>query len=217
MRRTENRSVLVLDSPLLAFLRELPAPYALRRVGGWDALHGELKDAPPSTVVLLDPCDGGDAPSERVRELVSRFPLTPVVVALELDPALVGGLRTLLEWGVSEVVNTRMEATPRAVAYRLRAAHARPLKRRVEAAVPRSVSRDGLTLLHAAAEVAADGGGAPELAGLLGARPRTVAGWCGREGLPDPRRLQAWMRLFLAAALLETRASGHGSAGGESG
>ncbi|HEU0052558.1 MAG TPA: helix-turn-helix domain-containing protein, partial [Longimicrobium sp.] len=49
----------------------------------------------------------------------------------------------------------------------------------------------------------ADAGAAGDLARRLNMRPRTLAGACAREGLPAPRRLQAWMRVLLGAALLE--------------
>ncbi|MEW5929458.1 MAG: helix-turn-helix domain-containing protein [Gemmatimonadota bacterium] len=203
MRRNEIRAVLAPSSPRLDAVRELPAPYAIQRVDGWDELRARLRTAPPSTSVLVDADAPGGGLDERVRELIARFAMNPVVPVLELEPGRVDDLRQLLRWGVSEVVNFPVESLPGAVAHRLGHAHARPLKRRLEALAPRTLSEDAMTLLYAAAEVAVDGGGAPELAGRLGARPRTVAGWCAREGFPPPRRLQAWVRLLLAAALLE--------------
>ncbi|HEX8272234.1 MAG TPA: helix-turn-helix domain-containing protein [Longimicrobiaceae bacterium] len=203
MRRNEIRAVLALASPRLDVLRELPAPYAVHPVDGWDELHARLRTAPPSTAVLVDADAPGGGLDGRVRELVARFAMNPVVPVLELEPGRVDDLRELLRWGVSEVVNFPVEILPGAVAHRLAHAHARPLKRRLEALAPRTLSEDAMTLLYAAAEVAVDVGGAPDLARRLGARPRTVAGWCAREGFPPPRRLQAWVRLLLAAALLE--------------
>ena len=203
MRRAEFRFVLANPSPRVDVVRELPAPYVVHRVDGWDELRARLRTAPPSTLVLVDADAPGGGLDHRVRELIARFPMNPVVPVLELDPGRVGDLREVLGWGVSELVNFPAESLPGAVAHRLGSAHARPLKRRLEAVAPRTLSEDAMTLLYAAAEVAVDGGGAPELARRLGARPRTVAGWCAREGFPPPRRLQAWVRLLLAAALLE--------------
>lgn len=202
MRRTEVRTVLVPSSPRLDFVRELPAPYSIHRVDGWDDLRARLRTAPPSTFAMVDADAPGGGLDVRVRELVERFPMNPVVAVVELGPDRVLELRELLRWRVSEVVNSRTETLPIAVAHRLGCAHARPLKLRLEAVAPRA-THDGMTLLNAAAEVAVDVGGAPELAQRLGARPRTVAGWCARVGFPPPRRLQAWVRLLLAAALLE--------------
>jgi len=198
------RAVLVLSSPRLGLVRELPAPYSVVRVDGWDDLRARLRTAPPSTFALVDADAPGGGLDGRVRELVPRFPMNPVVAVLDLEPGRVGDLRELLRWGVGEVVNFGVEGEPRAIAHRLGQAHARPLKRRLEAVAPRTLSQEGMTLLYAAAEVAVDGGGAPELAHRLGVRPRTVADWCAREGFPPPRRLQAWVRLLLATALLES-------------
>ena len=203
MRRNDIRAVVALASPRLDVIRELPAPYVIHHADGWDELHARLRTAPPSTSVLVDADAPGGGLDERVRELIARFAMNPVVPVLELEPARVDDLRELLRWGVSEVLNFPVESLPGAVAHRLGHAHARPLKRRLEALAPRTLSEDAMTLLYAAAEVAVDVGGAPALAQRLGARPRTVAGWCAREGFPPPRRLQAWVRLLLAAALLD--------------
>lgn len=211
MRRTELRTVLVLGSPHLAWIHDLPelpevgGRYAVRQVAGWDALHAELRDAPPSTVALVDPYLDADGlgPSLRVLEVMQQHPLNPVVAGLSMEAERVEDVRTLLAWGVSELLDPLLDRTPETVLARVRQAHARPLKRRVESVLPRTLSLNGRTLVWAAAEVAVDGGGALELARIFNAAPRTASGWCRREGLPAPRHLLAWMRLFLAAALLE--------------
>ncbi len=203
MRRAEVRIVLVPSSPRLDFVRALPAPYSIHRVDGWDDLHARLRTASASTFAMVDADAPGGGLDGRVRELVERFPMNPVVAVVELGPDRVLELRELLRWRVSEVVDSRVETLPVAVAHRLGCAHARPLKVRLEAVAPPRATHDGMTLLYAAAEVAVDNGGATQLAQRLGARPRTVAGWCARVGFPPPRRLQAWVRLLLASALLE--------------
>jgi methylphosphotriester-DNA--protein-cysteine methyltransferase len=109
----------------------------------------------------------------------------------------------LYEWGVSEVLDLLLETSPGAVWQRLRATRARPLKRRVEGVLSSYASEYARNLVRAACEAAVDGGGAPELAALFGVEPRTASAWCRREGLPPPRRLLAWMRVLLAATLLE--------------
>jgi transcriptional regulator GlxA family with amidase domain len=58
-------------------------------------------------------------------------------------------------------------------------------------------------LLSVAVEVVAAGGQAPEMAAALGVAERTVPRWCERADLPPPRRLMAWIRLLLAADLLD--------------
>ena len=206
MTRLYERTVLVLDAPLLRVYRQLPGEYRLRTVHGWDALEAAMADAAPSTVALVDPYTGqrrGDPPSPRLRELLWRRPSVPVVAALVLGAECVDDLVALRDWGVSEVLDLDLETTPHALLPRLRGAHARPLKRRVDRVLSQYVSLDAAQMVYAACEVAADGGGAPELAARFGVEPRTVAAWCRREALPPPRRLQAWVRVLLAAALLE--------------
>jgi AraC-like DNA-binding protein len=173
-------------------------------VAGWDALLAAVRRAPPSTAVLVEPF-GGDAsdPDPRLQLLLASAPLLPVVAAADLGSCIVPGARAVLEWGVSEVVDIRLEGTPEALGSRLRAAHGRPLKRRLEAGVSRYASAHAMTLVRAAAEVACDRGLSTGLAAVFGIKERTLGEWCTAEGLPPPRRLLAWIRVLLAVALLE--------------
>ncbi|HEX2202394.1 MAG TPA: hypothetical protein VHG91_03810 [Longimicrobium sp.] len=203
MKRT-TREVLLLDSPALAPLAALAPPFEAR-VLDWAALAQAARRAPPSAVVVIDPFTAGDpfVLDPRVRELIERVRMVPVVARVPFAPGYAGAARTLLDWGASEIVDAELEGTPDAIHARLLSVHAQPLKRVVEGSLSRFVSMDALTLVRAAAEVAVDGGTALDLARIFDARERTVAGWCAREGLPPPRRLLAWLRLVLALALLE--------------
>jgi transcriptional regulator GlxA family with amidase domain len=58
-------------------------------------------------------------------------------------------------------------------------------------------------LMMTAAEVVAAGARGRELARRLHLSERTVLRWSTRAGLPPPRRLLAWMRMLLAASLLD--------------
>lgn len=198
------RTVLAMGLP--EGLHPLPEQYRVERVSGWDALDAALEGAPPAVAVLADPYedqppDGG--PSPRLRELIVRHPAIPFVAALELTPERMPDIQAILDWGICELADLDLERGPAALAARLRGAHARPLKRRVEDVVSRYASEHALTLIRAACEVAVDGGDAGDLARRFGVSPRTLTGWCAREGLPAPRRLQAWTRVLLAATLLE--------------
>lgn len=108
----------------------------------------------------------------------------------------------LLEWGVSELVDLPIEAPPEALVARLRAAHARPFKRRLEE-LSRYASGNAMTPHPGGRGVTADGGLSTDVAAVFGVRERTLAGWCTREALPPPRRLLAWTRVLLAVGLLE--------------
>lgn len=198
------RRLLVLDDTAFHPLPFPAAGYRATRVLDWDALHAAVRRAPPSTAILVAPFSASSgAPDPKLRELLSAAPLLPVLVAVDLaasDPADVG---VLLEWGVSEVVDVRLEGGPEALVPRFRAAHARPFKRRLEAGLSRYVSPNAMTLIRAAAGVACDCGLSAELAGIFGVNERTLGKWCTAEGLPPPRRLLAWVRVLLGVALLE--------------
>jgi methylphosphotriester-DNA--protein-cysteine methyltransferase len=191
------RPVLVMEPALHPLFHDIPAPYVAVTDTGWSDLHGDLVRSPPAIVVVVDPHTSG---FPRVHELLRRFPSVPVVAAAELHPA---DAAILLEWGVSEILSPRLERTAAAAARRLDQVHARPLKRELQRALSRYVADEAWTILHAAAEVAVEGGLAPELAERLGVSLRTLSGRFARAGLPAPRQLQAWMRVLLAALLLD--------------
>ena len=205
IRRRNRRPVFPLGATDLPALGELEPPYAVEPPLGWDDLDDVVRRAPPSAVVVVDPY-AGSRPGEafpRLRDLLRRFPSLAVVAAMELKTENVADVLTLLEWGVAEVVDVRLDATPRALRARLAQAHARPFKRRLEGALSTYVSSEARQLLLAAAEVAVEGGGAPELAARLGVGPRVLTDRCQRADLPPPRLVQAWMRILLACSLLE--------------
>lgn len=198
------RPLIALDARTLPWLHEVGAPYRVMPGIGWDDLGEVLRDAPPSTVVVVNPYaqHAGDL-FPRVHDLLHRFPSVAVVAAVEVKRENAADVATLLDWGVTEVIALGMEGTRRAVRARLRQAHARPFKRKLEAALSPYVSAEARMILGAAAEVAVEGGGAPELAKVLRLTPRAVTLRCTRADLPAPRQVQAWMRILLACALLD--------------
>ncbi len=199
------RPLIALDAAALPVLEEVGPPYHPMPGITWDDVPEVLRDAPPSTVVVVDPY-AGRRPGEhfpRVRDLLRRFPSVAVVAVMEMRRENTADVAMLLEWGVSEVIALGTEGTRRGVRGRLRQAHARPFKRRLEKALSSYVPGEARMILLAAAEVAVEGGGANELATVLGVSPRTLTQRCLRADLPAPRQVQAWMRILLACALLD--------------
>lgn len=194
--------VLVMEPSLRPLFAQLGEPYALTFDVGWEELEETLRAAPPATVVVVHPY-AGERRFPRVRDLLRRFPSVPVVAAMELRPELTGDVATLLGWGVSEVVWLGPESAPAALRARLRQAHARPFKRRIEGALSPYVGGEARVLLRAAAEVAVEQGQARELARKFGVGERTLTLRCTRADLPAPRQTQAWMRMLLACMLLD--------------
>lgn len=194
-----------MEPSLLPLFGGVGAPYTCVGDVAWDEVEEALRGAPATAVVVVDPYAGARRGERlpRVRDLLRRFPSVPVVAAMELRPELTGDVVLLLQWGVSEVVALGPESTPRALAGRLRQAHARPFKRALERTFSAYVGSEARLLLMAAAEVAAEGGLAPELARRLGITPATLTVRCARAELPAPRQVQAWMRVLLACVLLD--------------
>jgi methylphosphotriester-DNA--protein-cysteine methyltransferase len=202
-----SRTVLVTASPRIP---DLPGrrigSYEARWFDRWEDLLRVTDTAGPAVTVLADPyffSESEAGPSVRLRELIADRPSIPVVAAVELTGASAPDVDTLLSWGASQVLDLRLDRRPAAVEARLRDARARPLKRRIEAVLSRYVSENARNLIRAACEVTVERGGASDLADLFGVHFRTVEHWCPREGVPVPRRLLAWMRIHLAAMLLE--------------
>jgi AraC-like DNA-binding protein len=164
-------------------------------------------DAPPAALLLVDPYDvrGREGPqlSPELRALLWEFPSATVVAALEVRPGCSHDLRTLGEWGVTDVIAINEDDTGEAIARRLRAAQGRPLQNLLNRSLPHTVSGRARTLLMAAAEVVSAGGKGRDLARALHLSERSVLRWSERAGLPPPRRMMAWMRILLAASLLD--------------
>ena len=200
---TAPRRVLVMDAPSLAPVRALAPPYAPETVAGWDALRHRAPTIAPGTLVVVDAAGPRGRVPGALWEVMTAHPSLSVVAALDVRRADGRVLARLVDRGVSDVLDVALDRTPARVARRLAGAAGRPFTRRVERALSRYASADARTLVRAAAGVAVHGGGADALAAAFGVRATTVAHWSSRASLPAPRTLQAWMRLLLAAMLLE--------------
>jgi AraC-like DNA-binding protein len=199
------RPVVLMEPDLKTLFRGVGLPYALFVHVPWNEVHARLRLAPPNTMVVVDPYAGA-RPGERfprLRELMRRFPSVPVVATMEMRRELAPEVTMLVDWGVSEVVTLGPDSAPRALEGRLGEAHARPFKRALEASLSVFLTSEAHQVLMAAAEVAADGGQAPELGERLRVSTRTLTERCARADLPPPRQVQQWMRVLLACMLLD--------------
>lgn len=205
MRASRTIRIVGLPSARLARIAGLPRPFSMEIAPNWAELLALVPWLPPSAVVLLDctPEERAGRIPARVWELLLEFPSVAVVAAVDVpcvSPELVG---QLLSRGIADVLDLSLEDTPALAAQRLREAHARPFKRSVEDGLDRYPSARARTIIRAAAHVAATGGSAAELAAQFNVSPSTVAIWCAATALPPTRRLQTWMRVLLAAFLLQ--------------
>ncbi|HEV7586708.1 MAG TPA: helix-turn-helix domain-containing protein [Longimicrobium sp.] len=173
----------------------------------WESLRAAISDAPPAALLVVDPYAAGNGDglqlSPQLRALLWEFPSATVLAAMELRPGRSHDVRTLGEWGVTDIISIGEEDTHEAMSRRLRGAQGRPLQNLLQRCLPSSMSGRARTLLMAAAEVVSMGGRGRDLARSLHLSERTVLRWSERSGLPPPRRLMAWMRILLAASLLD--------------
>jgi AraC-like DNA-binding protein len=205
---TPARAILLLhpDPVLLSSLRAAAEDgERVRVVADWDALERALRVAPPGAVAVVDPCFGqeGGPPSPRLGEILEALRSAQVVAAFPVSGQTVPYVETLVRWGVADLIDMGREETPGALRHRLGMVHRRMVTRLLDRALPRATPSRTRALLAAAAEAAAAGGGSAELARALGTTERTVLRWCNRADLPHPRRLFAWMRMLLAAEMLD--------------
>jgi AraC-like DNA-binding protein len=173
-------------------------------VADWDALERAMERVPPTAVVIVDPYAGSPGElSPRLQALLRDLRSATVVAALPVTAQTVPHLEMLARWGIADVVELGREDTPAALRRRLRLVQGRLVTRLLERALPRTTPTRTRALLAVAADTAAVGGGSGELAQALGATERTVLRWCRRADLPQPRRLMAWLRILLAADMLD--------------
>ena len=200
----QDREIVLLDPQQRIGRLDLPPRYRTSEFEGWEHLWPVLPTLRPGAVLLVDPYDapGGQA-HRRFWDLLEQFPSLTVVAAIEITPRKIVDTRRMVLAGISETWNLQLSYPPPLAAALLNSACGRPLKRRLESTLSRFVSGSARVLLRAAAEVAVRRGGANDLAAVFGVSRATVSAWCEAAALPPPRRLQLWMRVLLAAQLLQ--------------
>lgn len=203
------------DQPLLVLHGDERFRERVRAVSGtgftfheyadWGLLSEAVRNSPPSALVIVDPYieAKGDGPTPYLRDLLNEFPSAPVFAALAVVPERLDDLRTLGAWGVTQIISLQHDDTVAALGRRFRSAQGRPLKALLEQVLPGDTSGRARALLDAAAEVVSVAGTAEDLAQTLRVSRRTLLRWCQKSDLPPPRELMAWMRILLAAELLD--------------
>lgn len=183
--------------------------YRFQEIPDWASLREAIRGASPVPLVVVDPYmmpDGrgeAEGPSPELRSLLTDFPSTAVVAAMEVIPSRVDDVRQLGEWGIAQVISIDHDKTDFAIRERLCAARGRSLRTLLDEILPADTPVRTRALMQAAADVVAGGGRNRDLAFSLYVSGRTLARWCAHMGLPPPRQLLAWMRVLLAAELLD--------------
>jgi AraC-like DNA-binding protein len=199
------------DLGLRARLARVPGQvYRIADVADWATLADALRRSPPTAVSIVDPFAKASDKTGRIspglEELFREHPHATVVAAFSVRPQNADILRELLNCGVSEIIDLNREATPVALGRRLGLVSGRAVQRLVDRALPKSLPSRVGALLVTVAEIVANGGQAPELAAALGVAERTLPRWFEKADLPPPRRVFAWIRVLMAADLLDEHA-----------
>jgi AraC-like DNA-binding protein len=187
-------------------LRATRDTHQIRFPESWTELARTLDRAPTTALAVVDPyhdVPGRVSPSPLLYALLRDLPSATVVAAMELSAPRWDHVRCLGSWGVAQIIAADEEVTLPALRQRLGTLRGGVLRLTLEAHLPPTLTGRARAVILQAAEVASAGGGAAGLCVALHVSLRTLLRWCVDEGLPPPRRLLAWMRLLLAAALLE--------------
>jgi AraC-like DNA-binding protein len=196
--------VLHRDRALSGRLRALPA--RVRSLVDWPTLATEFgANAPARDLVVVDPYHEGEAegPDPALARFLYAFPSAVVVAAVDSALSRIGDVRTLGEWGVAGVIVLDFDTSGYALRRRLEEARERSALNAVLQAIPDTLSSDARLLTEAALATASWGGGVRDMAQALYLSERTLQRRTERAHLPAPRSLLRWMRLLLAARLLD--------------
>jgi AraC-like DNA-binding protein len=183
--------------------------YQFTELADWRALDEGIREAPPGSMAVVDPYASTDGsarqrtPSTELRDMLTAYPSTPFVAALEMRAEAHEDVRLLGRWGVVQVVAIGHDDTVVAIGRRLRSARGRPMRALLEQVLPPETSGRARAIIDAAADVVMMGEHGRDLAETLNLSRRTLLRWSERAGLPPPRRLLAWMRILLACELLD--------------
>jgi AraC-like DNA-binding protein len=206
--KSHTRPLLLMhaDSQFEVRLRDaVGRDFALRKLASWAALRAELRQVSPAALVVVDPYFGSmprGMLAPELQALLSELPSMVVLAALEVRLSGFADLRTLGEWGIAEVISLA-EDNAQALARVLRSLRGRQVQSVVTRALPAYVPARARSILEIAGDVASVGGHATDLARALHVSMRTLLRWCSDGSLPPPRHLLAWMRILLAAELME--------------
>ena len=183
--------------------RAVRGHFELALVGSWETLQSTYREAPPGTVLLVDPyLESGRGISPSLGALLRQHPSALVVAVLSLRQGRFRDPWALSQQGVAEILVLEEEGTEDAIRARLQGLRTRPV-RDLLADLPTPLPGRAQAVLQAAVDTVASGGAVPDLARALSLSPRSLYNWSVRSGLPPPLELLRWIRVLFAAALLD--------------
>lgn len=209
MRRTLRPLVLLHANSTLRtrLFRLAPGRFDIRTAQDWDEFEEGMREVLPAGIGVVDPYRG--RPAERsgvapeLSSLLLRLPSATIVAALLARPGWLEDVRVMGERGIAEVIDLEAESTDLLVLQGLEGARSRAIRSLLESELRLGTTGRGRTILDAAIWIVASGGQGRDLARVLNMHRDTLLRWCKRAGLPNPRQLLLWMRILLAADLLD--------------
>ncbi len=187
---------------------------------GWEEVLQEMRRASPRAIVIGEPFRGrpgvrrrdpwggpaGDAAAELdpgLRRLRTEIPSARVVAVIDSERLDAEGILELGRLGVADVLDIRSETTPAALRARLDGIPPDAFRTLLDGSDLEDLPGRARLLLERAAEVAARGSYPRDLGRRLRLPPRSLRRWTRQAGLPTPRDLFRWLRVLLAASLLD--------------
>lgn len=180
--------------------------FSVQCYSDWYSLRAAVAVITPAALVVVDPyldTEIGTGPSLLLRTFLQKFPSATVVAAIRGRPHEYRDVCLLGAWGIADVISGDQDTTPGGIAHRLQSASGLSLRRLLEKSLPLGLPSRARSILFVIADLIAAGGGEREIAQAMSLSRRTLLRWCNSAGLPPPRRLMAWMRILLAAKLLD--------------
>lgn len=180
--------------------------FDFRRVERWTDMEAAVRDTAPAGLAVVDPYYGQPPRGGIAPELVSllrRFPSSAVVAAVFMRPGWLEDVRTLGEWGVAGVIDLEAESTDLLLLRALQGVRTRPLRSFFRDDFHLPLTGRGRAILNAAIDIVIAGRHAHDLARELHIHRDTLLRWCHEARLPVPRQLLMWLRVLLAAELLD--------------
>jgi AraC-like DNA-binding protein len=182
------------------------ARFNFRVVLRWGDVEEAVRETVPAGIAIVDPYHG-QPPQGRIAPelaaLLRRFPSATVIAALFMRPGWMEDVRTLGEWGIASVIDLEAERSDLLILNTLQGARTRPLRAFLKHDLRIPLTGRGRAILDAAIDVVIAGRHARDLARELHMHRDTLLRWCRHAHLPVPRDLLMWLRMLLAAELLD--------------
>lgn len=182
----------------------LRRPGALHACRDWNDLLEAVRSTAPRARVLADPFHGASKRlSPGLIRLLGELPSTRVLALVDGRSVGMSAILELGQLGVAEILDIDVELTPRAIRARLDQVPPDAFRSLLDVSGLQHLAGRGRLLIERAAEVAARGGYPKDLAAAMGMGTATLRRWMHDAGLPPPRDLFRWLRVLLAASLLD--------------